>query len=591
MKATYFRSILVATLAAAGAAALAASPTMEEATPSSAALAENLAAGLQAVQDAQTTSQAVEAFVRTQPLNPTDVPLHAAFVRKMVELDAPEMAVYAAETLVGLDSDQALAWAVIAYGKAHHGLLEESLSAITVAARLDPDSDFVQRTAGGIAAWYDSLAAPPDLPEALKTDMLAMRAAMAGRPAYLEAYAQAVAAARETEAGGQVIIESAPVTRIEQVITEVPVPYYVPYYDPYYYTYSYFDYPLFVGPRFISFGFVSTFGRCDFVFFGSGRKHFGRRGFHGRDEGSFRRHRTNRGDFGFSGRGGWPDRIGRGGDVERAPRVRGGAGEPRTDASPSVRPDRAPWVQNTPRSGQTRTPSVQATPSDAPRRGPFTTDRPRVSPEVGRRPQTGTDRPRTGLLTPPTRSQTPTTERPAVRPTTPMTGSRTPAVREAAPITRPATPAIRSPAPFTRSRTPTIRSAPPAATRGPAVRSAPPTQRTPSPIRQSSPAVTTPAPSVRSTPPPMRAPVVRSTPRAAPAVRSAPAIRRAPAVPSSRSVGNAPARAQPSVRARSRGPGLSGAPRVTGRPGAARASGARSAPQASRGGGRGGRGR
>src|SRR5215471_8957266 len=71
------------------------------------------AAAIQAIQQAPDPSAVVAAFAdATDRNNPK---LYDAYVTRMVDLGLPEMAYHQAQTLTGLQSDNGLAWGVVAY--------------------------------------------------------------------------------------------------------------------------------------------------------------------------------------------------------------------------------------------------------------------------------------------------------------------------------------------------------------------------------------------------------------------------------------------------------------------------------------------
>jgi len=108
-----------------------------------------------------------------------------------VELGLPELAYHQAETLTSLESDNGLAWGVVAYVEARRGQMPEAISAIVLAGQFAPDNAFVQRTAGELTAWYDLKGDKSTLTDSTKEGIAKVRAVLSKRTAFTDAYSTA----------------------------------------------------------------------------------------------------------------------------------------------------------------------------------------------------------------------------------------------------------------------------------------------------------------------------------------------------------------------------------------------------------------
>ncbi|MDB6022577.1 MAG: hypothetical protein JWQ04_2434 [Pedosphaera sp.] len=146
------------------------------------------AAAVQAIQQAPDPSAVVAAYGNGVAVDRTDPKLYAAYVSRMVDLGLPELAYHQAQTLTTLESNDGLAWAVIAYVDARRSLMPDAISAIVLAGQFEPDNKFVQQTAGEILAWYDVKANKQALPENAKDGLEKVRGLLGSRLAYIDAY-------------------------------------------------------------------------------------------------------------------------------------------------------------------------------------------------------------------------------------------------------------------------------------------------------------------------------------------------------------------------------------------------------------------
>jgi hypothetical protein len=170
-----------------------------------------VAAAVQAIQQAPDPSAAVSAYVNGTAVDRNDPQLSEAYVARMVDLGLPELAFHQAQALTTLESSNGLAWGVIAYVEARRGNMAEAISAINLAGQFAPGNPLVQRTAGEIAAWYDVMADKATLSENAKRGLATIRGLLEKRPEFANAYetakkaykAQASAPEQPVESQGQ----------------------------------------------------------------------------------------------------------------------------------------------------------------------------------------------------------------------------------------------------------------------------------------------------------------------------------------------------------------------------------------------------
>jgi hypothetical protein len=147
-----------------------------------------LAAAIQAIQQAPDPSATVAAYVNGAAVDRNDPKLSEAYVIRMVDLGLPELAFHQAQTLTTLKSNNGLAWGVIAYVEARRGNMAEAISAINLAGQFAPDNSLVARTAGEIIAWYDVKADKATLSENAKHGLATIRGLLEKRPEFANAY-------------------------------------------------------------------------------------------------------------------------------------------------------------------------------------------------------------------------------------------------------------------------------------------------------------------------------------------------------------------------------------------------------------------
>lgn len=119
-----------------------------------------------------------------------------AYVKKMVELDYPELAYKEAQLLVAIQQDNGLAWGVIAYGNARRGEPIQAFSDLQVALQNSHDA-FILRTAGQLVAWYDNQTSRTVVADKMKEEITQLRRGLSGQTAYALGYTRAMNAYAE----------------------------------------------------------------------------------------------------------------------------------------------------------------------------------------------------------------------------------------------------------------------------------------------------------------------------------------------------------------------------------------------------------
>jgi hypothetical protein len=212
------------------------------------ALAE-LPPELEEIAGATSPSAAVEAYARARAAMPDSLAVEQVYVRRMVELGAPDMCAAQARHIVAQVRDNGLAWAVLAFNAARGADYTAALTHLVEAVRYQPRDPFVQQTAGQLLAWYetrgDSAQVSADLREALRR----IRLELAGQPEFDAAYQEARTFYRQGEESAESTwVEPLPSPTVTAVRPVVRNPVYVereyvyPAYTP-----VYTDYPWYAG--------------------------------------------------------------------------------------------------------------------------------------------------------------------------------------------------------------------------------------------------------------------------------------------------------------------------------------------------------
>lgn len=147
-----------------------------------------LAAAIQAIEQASDPSATVAAYANGAAIDRNDPKLSEAYVIRMVDLGLPELAFHQAQTLTTLQSNNGLAWGIVAYVEARRANMAEAISAINLAGQFAPTSPLVERTAGEIMAWYDIKADKTTLSENAQRGLATIRQLLDKYPDFADAY-------------------------------------------------------------------------------------------------------------------------------------------------------------------------------------------------------------------------------------------------------------------------------------------------------------------------------------------------------------------------------------------------------------------
>ena len=174
-----------------------------ESTPS-----PELAAAIQAIEQAADPSATVAAYVNGAAIDANDPKISEAYMTHMVDLGLPELAFHQAQTLTTLQSNNGLAWGVVAYVEARRDNMPEAISAINLAGQFAPTAPLVERTAGEIMAWYDIKADKATLSENAQRGLATIRQLLEKYPEFADAYESAKKAYRAQATAPEQPVES-----------------------------------------------------------------------------------------------------------------------------------------------------------------------------------------------------------------------------------------------------------------------------------------------------------------------------------------------------------------------------------------------
>jgi hypothetical protein len=148
-------------------------------------------AGLEGLARAPSPSAAVEAYAKARLANPNNLLVDQVYMRRMVELGAPEMCASQAERITRSVPDDYLAWAVLAFNSAANNDFANALTQLARAARNESRDPFVQRTGGQLMAWFDTAADQAQLPADAIDAARDIRRLLGGRSDFAAAYRDA----------------------------------------------------------------------------------------------------------------------------------------------------------------------------------------------------------------------------------------------------------------------------------------------------------------------------------------------------------------------------------------------------------------
>jgi hypothetical protein len=143
------------------------------------------------IKNASTLDRAMDAYSAGLAADRNSIALQNAYVRRMVDFDAPQLAVAAAKRLVDAEPSNGLARAVVADAEARQGSMVDALTNISLAARRAGSDPFVQKTTANLIAWYDNNPRPPRLPGSVRESLQQLHSDLETKPTFAEAYKEA----------------------------------------------------------------------------------------------------------------------------------------------------------------------------------------------------------------------------------------------------------------------------------------------------------------------------------------------------------------------------------------------------------------
>lgn len=221
---------------------------------------------IQAIERAGDPSAVIAAYARGAAKDPNSVSLNDAYVRRMVALHSPPLAVTQALFLTQADPANGVAWAVTAFDNARKGRMEPAFSEALLAAGRAPAEPFVLQMAAQLMAWYDDNPSRPEITPGVSATAARLRDLFAGNAAYAREYQAAQAALKREEAAAadkaapeaQAVPTLPPADQPAEIYNDYTTNYYGqdyafgPYYDPYAYgAADYFYYPDYYATGFV----------------------------------------------------------------------------------------------------------------------------------------------------------------------------------------------------------------------------------------------------------------------------------------------------------------------------------------------------
>jgi hypothetical protein len=178
------------------------------------------------IEQARTLPQAVSPYARALTFDRGNARLYQAYIRRLVELDLPDLAVAPAHVLASLEPDNALALAVLAIDAAQHADMRTAVTDVVIAGTRNPDEPFVQHAAAEVLAWYDTAADRSMVPMSIVTSLEALRPQIQSKLFFVDTYRQAVQAYQDQAAAAkpQASPASQPATPDTHTPVASPVP-------------------------------------------------------------------------------------------------------------------------------------------------------------------------------------------------------------------------------------------------------------------------------------------------------------------------------------------------------------------------------
>jgi len=168
--------------------------------PPAATREQKVASLLEQVRTAVHPGAAAAAYARANALKPGNVEVHETYLKRMLRFGLPQIAMYPARSLVAIEPNHALAWAVLGYLDGREEKLPEAFSATMRAiGELGADPS-VLNNAGQLAAWYDYDPGVPRLSDAARRRLAQSREELSKKREFTEAYARVAKAYQQRDA-------------------------------------------------------------------------------------------------------------------------------------------------------------------------------------------------------------------------------------------------------------------------------------------------------------------------------------------------------------------------------------------------------
>ncbi len=164
----------------------------EEATAPATApiLGEGTAVGklIAAIREASDVKTAATNYSQARTMDKDNPELYDTYMKKMLKLGYPKIALYPALELRRLQAKNGTAWAVLGYSDAKRNRYFTAFTSTVRGMELLPDDPGIQHNAGVLMAWYETLRVKPRLPADLKTMLAANSQKWLGKAKYAEAH-------------------------------------------------------------------------------------------------------------------------------------------------------------------------------------------------------------------------------------------------------------------------------------------------------------------------------------------------------------------------------------------------------------------
>lgn len=121
-----------------------------------------------AIRNAKDANSAAANYARARKIGKDNVELYDAYMKTMLTLGHPKIALYPALELRRLRAKNGTAWGVVGYNDARRGRYLTAFTSTIHGMQLLPDDPGIQHNAGTLMAWYESLSMKPALSGSFK---------------------------------------------------------------------------------------------------------------------------------------------------------------------------------------------------------------------------------------------------------------------------------------------------------------------------------------------------------------------------------------------------------------------------------------